>query len=67
MVLTGPAVGTTTTTGAARPVGTAIAAGDVVGGALGDCLIDQFNIVASPPTPTICGYNSGQHSKCLSD
>jgi len=35
------------------------------GGAVGDCVTDEFSISApgSNGTPVICGFNTGQHSK----
>ncbi len=37
----------------------------LTGGAVGDCITDQFTITApaNQGTPTICGFNTGQHSK----
>jgi hypothetical protein len=36
-----------------------------IGGAIGDCLTDQFSITSQGTggTPIICGFNTGQHSK----
>jgi hypothetical protein len=36
-----------------------------VGGAIGDCTIDQFVITApgNKGSPPICGFNTGQHCK----
>ncbi len=44
---------------------TVLAAGDLNGQAVGDCLWDSFQAgsIGFPSTPIICGYNTGQHSK----
>ena len=38
-----------------------------VGAAIGDCTTDAFSITSlgGGGTPTICGFNTGQHSKMV--
>ena len=39
----------------------------ILGPLIGDCVDDQFSISGGTgrSTPTICGTNTGYHSKCL--
>lgn len=56
MVLADPKAVTQIKQGAAAP-----ASDGTQGGGLGDCTTDTLALSGSPPAPTICGYNTGQH------
>ncbi len=48
-------------------VDTTVAAGQRIGGSVGDCVDDTFDVAVqgNEGSPTICGFNTGQHCKAI--